>query len=100
FTLSGPGSGSVVNGILFGTTGGANFGAFALIDKFFITAFQYGITWGSQSWLQSIGDGFIQNCLYGIRYPSGLSTSGENIQLGNITLSSNTNGVYCAGGFL
>lgn len=99
--LVGPGIGSTITAVKLGTLStGGNTGAFAVISNFYITGFGTGITWGSNSWLQVIGDGYIQNCAQAILYPSGLTNSGENIQLGNITLGSNTNGVLDQGGTL
>lgn len=100
FTLIGPGAASTISGIKFGTVVTTHFGAFAVIDGFYIAGFQYGITWGSDSWLQSIGSGKITACLWGIYYPAGLTNSGECINFARCAVTACTNGVYASGGNL
>lgn len=98
--LLGPGRNSSVDAVQFGATSGGTFGAFANFSNVFITSFRYGLTWSKESWLQSIGDVFIQACLWGVYYPPGLSVSGENVGFSHLTISLCTNGIYCAGGYL
>ena len=86
-----------IDGITFGA-GGSAFGASALIDGFYIAGFRRAITWSNNSWLNRIGSGEIQSCIYGPYYPSGLLNSGENILFGDIVVANCYSGIYCNDG--
>jgi hypothetical protein len=95
--LNGPGIGSSVNGISFGNPTGSTLANDIAVRNIFIQGFHYGETWGNQAWNTAQDQVEIYNCLWGVYYPTGLTNSGEDLQLGTFKVFNNTNGIYSGG---